>query len=292
MATTELRLRAAASAAISTVLRGRRQPAEILGVGPRALYMRASRSASVLAVVTDDAVRLPCALVIPETSAQRRLTELAPDPARSPRASASIGGGTVTWRGPHGRVEVVAAREWRPPRPPAGTPESDALTRLAQRLRSREIGIESERLLALWHAGEHAEEHVANRTAEDAAAGLIGRGPGLTPSGDDVLAGYLIGARAFGIVADATRRAVVTCAPKATTALSCQLLLHAAQGEAIGPLAALVGALLGQRPLGSALDAVLGIGHTSGTALAAGLAAAGHHALRPKQPGRLVTWQR
>ena len=30
-----------------------------------------------------------------------------------------------------------------------------------------------------------------------AATGLLGRGPGLTPSGDDVLTGFLVGAAAF-----------------------------------------------------------------------------------------------
>jgi hypothetical protein len=52
-------------------------------------------------------------------------------------------------------------------------------------------------LAGLAAAGDH-DASVA------AAARLLGRAPGLTPSGDDVLAGFLIGAAAFGLEAAAT----------------------------------------------------------------------------------------
>ena len=64
-------------------------------------------------------------------------------------------------------------------------------------------------------------------------AALLGRGPGLTPSGDDVLAGYLLGCRAFGIAGKGVRFAVLRSAPGATTTLSAALLRQAAdQGSA------------------------------------------------------------
>ncbi len=103
---------------------------------------------------------------------------------------------------------------------------------------------------------------------------LLGRGPGLTPSGDDVLAGYLAGAAAYGLPADALRAFVHANAVRRTTTLSAALLRHAAAGEAIPQISGLLDALGGRRPLGGALAELVAVGHTSGAALASGVVAA------------------
>ena len=78
-----------------------------------------------------------------------------------------------------------------------------------------------------------------------AVAGLVGRGPGLTPSGDDALAGALLVAHALGTgaaLADAVRARL-----GATTAVSAALLDAAADGYAARPVVALVDAAIAGR---------------------------------------------
>jgi hypothetical protein len=103
---------------------------------------------------------------------------------------------------------------------------------------------------------------------------LLGRGPGLTPWGDDVLAGYLAGAAAYALEVDQLRTDVAAQAPERTTTLSSALLRHAAEGETIPQVEALIDALGGRRPLGTALAELHEVGHTSGAGLAAGVVAA------------------
>src|SRR5262249_13546495 len=59
---------------------------------------------------------------------------------------------------------------------------------------------------------------------------LLGRGPGLTPAGDDVLAGLLAGRAAYGPDDRALADDICALAPSRTTALSAALLRHAARG--------------------------------------------------------------
>ena len=103
---------------------------------------------------------------------------------------------------------------------------------------------------------------------------LLGRGAGLTPEGDDVLAGYLAGAAAYGIPADDMRTLVNGEAASRTTTLSAALLRHAAAGEAIPQVDGLLDALDGRHPLDPALAELFAVGHTSGAALASGVVAA------------------
>jgi hypothetical protein len=113
-----------------------------------------------------------------------------------------------------------------------------------------------------------------------AVAGLLGRGPGLTPAGDDVLAGFLLGSMAFGLDAGRVRAAVAAMAPARTTALSAALLWHADRGECVDEVAVVVAS-----PSGPAVDRLLRIGHTSGAALATGLATAASAGLRDAGAG-------
>ena len=94
---------------------------------------------------------------------------------------------------------------------------------------------------------------------------LAGRGGGLTPSGDDLLAGYAAGLVLFhGRSSEAV--AIVRAATPRTTSLSATLLRHASRGELPEPAHSLL-------ELGDA-GPLRGFGHSSGCALLVGLALA------------------
>ena len=93
---------------------------------------------------------------------------------------------------------------------------------------------------------------------------LLGRGPGLTPLGDDVLAGWFTTRAALGrpddVLAAAVRRRMGV-----TTLLSATLLDCALRGEALPQLADWLA-----EPTDTTVDALLGVGATSGAGLLAG----------------------
>ena len=110
-------------------------------------------------------------------------------------------------------------------------------------------------------------------------AGLLGLGPGLTPAGDDLLAGAMLALHALGApdLAAALWRTVGAAGSAATTQASRAFLAAAADGHACAPVAAVLAALLTDAPPTAAddwpahvarLDAV---GHTSGWDMLAGL---------------------
>jgi hypothetical protein len=107
-----------------------------------------------------------------------------------------------------------------------------------------------------------------------AVLGLLGRGPGLTPAGDDVLAGLLVGLAGRPDLRDPLAAAMLGTAPRRTTWLSAELLTHAAHGRAAPAVVAVADAMAGygdDDALPRALPALLAVGHTSGSALARGL---------------------
>ena len=93
---------------------------------------------------------------------------------------------------------------------------------------------------------------------------LVGRGPGLTPLGDDVLAGWFTARAALGRP-DHDLAAAVHGRLDATTLLSATLLDCAIRGEALPQLADWLAT-----PTASAADALLAVGATSGAGLLAG----------------------
>nr|BFE81405.1 hypothetical protein GCM10020093_040060 [Planobispora longispora] len=113
-----------------------------------------------------------------------------------------------------------------------------------------------------------------------AAEQLVGLGPGLTPSGDDMLAGLLVALRHLGTatgtgravwLADWLAAAVTFDARGRTTPISATLLHCAARGEASGEVLAVLRGLAGRQSLEPALHRLLQLGHTSGADLAWGL---------------------
>jgi len=125
---------------------------------------------------------------------------------------------------------------------------------------------------------------VRERDPEPSAAAarmLLGRGPGLTPEGDDLLAAVAGTLAVLGTAAGwdrpilaGTLAALVAQAPARTTALSATLLELAARGRLAEP----AGRLLDLDPGGeaawpAALARLERLGHGSGRAYAAGIAA-------------------
>ena len=257
---------------------------------------------AVVGLLASDAVRLPCGLLLGGPAAERPLTALAP-PGDLTAAGCLIGAGLVRWTGPDGPVVVNVVREWSPPRPAAGQVVPAALAEVHALLPSLAGAGFDAALLAVFaaaaagltaEAGPSADADqtaAASLTAEacpsaDAdltgavggpataarvAGLLLGRGPGLTPAGDDLLAGFLLGARTFGLPASGLRHAIAALAPARTTALSAALLRHAADGECIDEAAELAAALTGRAAPRPAMRQLLSVGHTSGAALAWGL---------------------
>ena len=120
------------------------------------------------------------------------------------------------------------------------------------------------------------------------AVDLLGAGRGLTPSGDDFLAGTLVALHAFGerAVAASLARAVARYAPRRTSRLSAAHLEAACAGEAIEPLHEAVGAVAGNTYPGRALDALERFGHDSGFDALAGVLLVARAVASPACPER------
>lgn len=106
----------------------------------------------------------------------------------------------------------------------------------------------------------------------------LGRGPGLTPAGDDLVLGFLLALSRWGDVlcpelpAAEIAPLLVQAAHKKTTSLSAQLIECAAQGQADERLiAALDGLISGQPDEDSIVRSLLDWGHTSGAATLQGM---------------------
>ena len=238
----------AASAAVAALVTGPRRPVEVVAATPRAIYLATGDPGlPALCLATPDAVRVPCALVTPVLPA---------DPA-----GGTVGDGTLVLGSFTGRV----ARWWRPPRPRGLT---------AAGLRAVAVQLASRVPAELDPAAEVAREDLVRALATGgpltgAVRRLLGAGPGLTPLGDDVLAGALVTLGALGDPGFGRLGAEVDAlAPARTTFVSAALLRHAARGESVPELAAVL--------TGGPLDALLRVGHTSGAGLALGLLAAAH----------------
>ncbi|WP_235017549.1 oxamate carbamoyltransferase subunit AllH family protein [Thermomonospora echinospora] len=252
-----------------------RTPGRVIAAFPAALYleMRTAAEPRVLAVVCSDAVRLPNSVVIAAGSRDRPLR--------------SIHEGEEAWAG-DGLVEVgalrVRVRRWWDPSPTLGPV---ALARLTHGVRELEAALADARFGLAGHPDPHL---LAGRCADgdlagavEAAERIVGLGPGLTPSGDDVLAALLVALRALGgsvqhgrtalWLADWLGAAVTADAETRTTTLAATLLHCAADGQASAEVIAVLRGIAGLEPLAPALRRLLAAGHTSGADLAFGLLA-------------------
>lgn len=177
-------------------------------------------------------------------------------------------------------VDCRSATRWQPTTPYA------IATGLEQRLA----------LLAAASAGRcwHESAVIARRVTaalldepqslSGVLAQVVGRGPGLTPAGDDVLVGILATLRLTPSAWVATQAAILARSVEpllaSTTDLSAQLLRQAARGLFGRALHELVSALADDTapgPLRERIDSAIAIGATSGADACAGVLAAARH---------------
>ncbi|MDM2734669.1 DUF2877 domain-containing protein [Citrobacter sp. Ct235] len=118
--------------------------------------------------------------------------------------------------------------------------------------------------LACWHHG-----------GEPDWRWLIGRGPGLTPSGDDMLTGMLAVFIAAGIPVHLFLPSIDQLA-LLTTSVSCSYLNSARLGEFSTPVLGVMRSLQTGRNTDRALGRLLAVGHTSGADTVLGIALAQH----------------
>jgi hypothetical protein len=268
---------AAASTGVAELLRGPVRQARVLMSVPAAVYLQVAndRGGDVVGVLTNDAARLPLGCVLNRPSNGRPLVAL---PSGAP---AEVGGGRIVV----GDLAVSAAAWWNPrPRLPSLRPAllPEGVRQLRNALYGEGVphsaftlpGLPTGPggpLAALRGAVRRADLDAALRTATR----LIGLGPGLTPAGDDVMAGTIAGLVLLGHPsADRFAAAVYALAAGRTTELSRALLRHAACGRVSGEYAAVLHGLVGERALAPAVAGLLATGSTSGRAMALGLCTA------------------
>jgi len=263
--TAATRVRAVGSPSVWRLIGGAVRPATVLGAFPTALYLRLP-GREVIALLGRDAIRLPCGLVLPTTSTEFPLSRL--------EGQALVGSSAVRV----GELNVWLSHLVSPCAPTGLTADHQAVEHAWRRLVTDQCAD-----LGLGLPGALLSDYQRPRVAASLVDRLLGVGPGLTPAGDDVLAGLLVGARSFGLDADPLAGQVLGAAPHRTTDLSAALLRCACRGEATSELRALVSALAGSTAhrgqLDDALAALRRVGHTSGEAMATGATAAATVAL-------------
>jgi Protein of unknown function (DUF2877) len=227
------------------------RPARVLAAGPAATYTEAD--GQVLAIVTAGGVRLPCAVML---AAGGRL------PAA--RSRVAVGRGAIHEDG----RQLVVVRRWFDPRVRLACVDWLAVARLADVVRSRG----SVDTLLPQDAVDRLATGLVSGDAAGAVSPLLGRGTGLTPAGDDLVAGALAALRALrSSAADRLGAAVRALAPAATTRLSAALLEAADVGGLVPEAAGVLRALAGGGDVQAAADRLVALGHSSGWHLAAGL---------------------
>jgi hypothetical protein len=253
------RVAAAGPARVRDLISGPVRVVDVLGWFATALYLRLA-SGEVIALLSSDAVRLPIGLILPTSSREFPLTYLS--------GPAVVGSGAVHIGSWSCRVSRLV---WL--RAPAGlTPDRHACEHLRYRLAHCQSADPDLRLPDVLPDDAHFPEVTA-----DLVRRVLGVGPGLTPAGDDVLAGLLVGLWSFGQRAKSLRLAVLAGLAAGTTDLSAALLRCAARGESIPQVNQLLRTMSGsawQGRLDHAIDDLVRVGHTSGTALATGVLAA------------------
>jgi Protein of unknown function (DUF2877) len=269
----------AASVLVRDLLSGRVRPATVVATGRLATYLDVG--GHLLAVVGPYAVRLPCALVVRGMSTALVSPVLRPWRAgRADGMGLAIGEGAVHQDG----RPVLAVGRWFDPRVRVPCVDPGARTRFATLVRSQ------------WQVDPLLPDDSAERLADDlaadnadhAVAALLGRGAGLTPAGDDLVAGALAALRAVGSpAADGLGRAVHALAPTKTTRLSAALLEAADVGAVVPEAAAVLRALAGvdSGSIEPTTRRLVALGHTSGWHLAAGVLVGVTAALRPMPAG-------
>lgn len=273
-------LAATAGVSLAEVVAGPVRDARVLAAFPTAIYVL-PEGGRALALVTRDGVALPNALVLdPGIRDLRRLTGKdggAPEIVSVGAGALAVGGSTV-------QVDRWVDRRYRPGDvQPAALAERvvelERIVTAAQPL-ERPLGSRVAVLAEAMRSPCPDPAALSPDPARAAALALLGLGEGLTPSGDDVLAGTIAAGRCLAAAVGDTvldhrlhdlGGSLLADAAARTTALSAALLWHAARAELAEPARHVLRALVGETPLPPAVDALLRVGHSSGRDLAVGI---------------------
>ena len=244
-------------------------------VGGHAAAVLASGDGEVMAAYRKAAwVRLPgglVALTAPAVPPGPLHVTLDGPPPAAPGAPVRRAGSRLRVGG--SAVELRGAQRWTGPLPAPGE-----VRRGAEVVVWATVAAAAGSALTAAPYREPARQAVARLRDGDlggAVATLAGLGPGLTPAGDDALAGMLLALRAIeGPGAEPRLGAAVAVAR--TTALGLALLRCATAGQALAPVHRLLGAAArGDRAAAlAAATAVAEVGATSGADFCYGLRAA------------------
>ncbi|SDS89580.1 DUF2877 domain-containing protein [Jiangella sp. DSM 45060] len=250
----------AASTAVAALVGGPRLAGEVVAATRTMTAVLVDHGAGpvLLCLTGPAAVRLPCAVVTPWPVSGLRSGE-----------RALVGGGELRIGDDDGAV-VTVGRWWRVH--PAVVADV-ALARRRAAAQDDHPGLDGAVVAAAGRLGLALLCGDDDELA-DAAGGLLGLGPGLTPAGDDVLAGALVvGAAVESRGAVRLAAAVEAAGPlHRTTAVSAGLLPYAARGLAVPQLTAYLAALGSARgDVRAAQRGLLAVGHTSGAALQLGV---------------------
>jgi len=259
---------AAVSLALSSMIDGPPGTATVLGSAEPAVWI--GRADGVLVLSTTDAVRLPNSVVVASSASERPFEGVAAG------NEVLVGDGFVTI----GSLRVRAAR-WFDPLPALPTVEPAAVADFVASLNDVVVSLPDHGLMQALIDDD-------DRAAHEAALFMIGSGEGLTPMGDDLVAGTVAGALLIGGAIGATgvvdavarfRLPVLEHAAGATTSLSASLLAHAFRGEVAEPAGVLLRALTGRGDAREGAGGLNRVGHSSGPALAAGVLAGARAAI-------------
>ncbi len=213
---------------------------------------------SLFALVTCTGVRVPAAVLLSPAAGGNPFAGI------TPGAVARVGGGRIEW----GPLRLAAGVSWAPPRV-QDIPVAAALPVLARLSPPRRLPASiapfTGRLIEALRSG-------TPQALRDPALALLGRGPGLTPSGDDYLCGLLLAAQVARASWLRPLSAALADAHNRTTFVSASLLTHAVRGHCIPQAADLLRATTEAGSVPAApLAGLLSVGHSSGSDLLHGL---------------------
>jgi hypothetical protein len=234
--------------------------AVVLGTSSHAVWLLVDDDVAV--VSTHDGTRLPNAVEIVIPAAAEPFASVERDTVPL------VGSASIAF----GRLVVDVVRWWDP-RPAVPRISKVLLGAAIEGLPASVPGIDGAPLGAALEKGEPDALAAAARS-------LLGRGPGLTPEGDDYLAGALAATQVLGVAAGA-RRALIAVnrasgqleaeATRRTTSFSAALIRCALGGHVAAPAGAFLRAISGRGDVDDTHRALMDVGHSSGPALAAGI---------------------
>lgn len=241
------------SLALREILLGAPGHGKVRWEAPAACYalVRCRGRDDLVALLSPGAVRVPMGVVIDTLPALGAEIHL---------GAGVIGFGSSTWQ----------PTRWWDPRPRLSP---DALLAHRDTL-GRAVRSQPAEAFGLPLADELSIAAAIARGDAQAAHEVIGLGPGLTPSGDDVVAGALV---ALALTSRLDRRTCATVLDRArthTTALSSALLEAATKGQLIPEAAQLLEAIAAAAPqpqIDARADDLFAVGSHSGHDLAAGI---------------------